>query len=114
MMPDDNLPSPAKFSLAGSFFFWIFWLSGAALCLLFGIFLFITATGASVVAVWNLLIVLAQCLLLTKSAHYFHTREKPVSELMLWAAFAGIAMPLIAFGGCAVINDMGNGVRFAG
>lgn len=102
MVTNDNPSLPHTYSSASTAVFWLFWLFGAATCLLFILFSFIMTTAVSMLAIWNLLIAIVQSFILTKSLRHFNIKKKPVSELLLWTIFAGIGVPLIGFGGCTI------------
>ncbi|MFY9259046.1 MAG: hypothetical protein WAO71_00905 [Gallionella sp.] len=106
MALNDDLPTTQPYSIVTKIIFWILWMGGLMLCLLFIFFFVMMASErAWQIALWNLLVVLTQSYVLIQSARYFLRREKPPSALLLWAAFAGIAMPMIAFGGCSMFTS---------
>lgn len=84
--------------------FWILWCFGGGVCVLFGIFSLLTISEWTVFT-WNLLVVLSEALILSKTVKHFSNKDKPASELVLWVAFAAFAIPLIALGGCVMIGD---------
>lgn len=102
------------YSLGWSIVFWLLWLAGLLILLLFGAFFLITAMDAPLMAFWNALVVLAEGFLLFKTARHFVHKDKPASELLLLVAVAAIAVPLVASGGCLLVDSMGSGLRFAG
>ncbi len=106
MTENDGLPTAQPYSITTKIIFWILWMGGLLLCLLFVFFLVMTLpSGKEQIILWNLLVVLTQSYVLIQSARYFLRRGKPPSTLLLWAAFAGIAMPMIAFGGCNMLSN---------
>ena len=94
--------------------FWLLWLLGIGSVVLFGGFLFLTAMDVSLVAGWNALVVLTELFLLYKTATHFFSADKPVSEQLLWVTFAALGIPLLATGGCFIVDSLGQGLRFAG
>ncbi len=102
------------YSLGWSLVFWLLWSVGVLVLLLFGVFLLITLIDAPLAAGWNGLIVLAEGFLLFKTARHFARKDKPASELLLLVAVAAIGIPLLATGGCIMVDSVGSGLRIAG
>lgn len=102
------------YSLGWSLVFWLLWSAGLLVLLLFGAFILITALDAPLVSGWNALIVLAEGFLLFKTARHFARKDKPASELLLLAAVAAIGIPLLATGGCIMVDNVGGGLRIGG
>jgi hypothetical protein len=105
-----NTPYP----LAGNILFWLLWIVGLLVLLMFGSFLLMTAMDAPLMAGWDALVVLAEGWLMFKTARHFIRADKSVAELLLLAALMAIGIPLLASGGCLVVDQMGGGFRFAG
>lgn len=101
-------------SLGWRIFFWLLWLVGLGVLVLFSGFLLITAVDAPFIAIWNALVVVIEIYLLFKTARHFVCKDQPLSEILLWVAAAAFAMPLLGMGGCLIVSNMGNGLRFAG
>lgn len=99
-----------RYSTGFKFVFWILWCLGGVVCFLFGIFSLLTISKWAVFS-WNLLAVLAEVFILSKTVQHFSRKDRPASELLLWVASAAFAIPLIASGGCVVI---GNSLRIGG
>lgn len=106
--------SEHTYPLAGSLLFWLLWSFGVLVLLLFGSFLLITVAAAPLAGVWNGLAVLAEGWLLFKTARHFVRKDKDIPELLLLAVVAAIGIPLIAFGGCMVVDQAGGSLRIAG
>jgi hypothetical protein len=102
------------YSLGWSIVFWLLWSVGVLVLLLFGVFLLLTAMDALLAAGWNGLVVLAEGFLLFKTARHFARKDKPASELLLLVAVAAIGIPLLATGGCIMLDNMGGSMRIAG
>jgi hypothetical protein len=105
MTQNDNLPTTQTYSTLGRFVFWLLWLMGLGVCLLFVFFsLIIVMEGSKVspIALWDMLIVGVEAYLLLQSFIALFDHEKPMSALLLRVAFAAIGLPLIAFGGCSI------------
>jgi hypothetical protein len=106
MTLNDDLPTTQPYSITTKILCWLLWVNGLLLWLLFVFFFAMTMSGwTGQIALWNLLVVLTQSYVLIQSARSFLRREKSSSALLLWAAFAGIAMPMIAFGGCNMLSN---------
>ncbi|MFY9259045.1 MAG: hypothetical protein WAO71_00900 [Gallionella sp.] len=104
MIPNDDLPATNTYSILSTIIFWVLWLLGLLWFLLFVFLVFFTVTEeAWIIATWNLLVVLAQGYVLLQTARYFLHKEQSVSELLLWATWTGIIMPMITSLGCAAI-----------
>lgn len=106
--------SEHTYSIGLSFLFWLLWVVGLLVLLLFGFFLLVTVVDAPVMGVWNGLVVLAEIFLLFKTARHFVRKDLPLSKLLLWIALAAVGFPLVAFGGCLILDDLRFGLRFAG
>lgn len=102
------------YSTGLSILFWLLWVVGLLVLLLFGFFVLATATDANVMAAWNVLVVLAEGFLLFKTARHFVLKNIPMSKLLLWAAVAALGVPFVAFGGCFILESMSYGLRFGG
>lgn len=102
------------YGLGWSLLFWLLWAVGVLVLLLFGGFLLITAVDAPLMGVWNALVVLVEGWLLFKTVRHFLRGDKPISELLLLVALAAIGVPLLASGGCLMLDQAGSGLRFAG
>lgn len=94
--------------------FWLLWVVGLLVFLLFVFFLLATAMDAPVMGVWNGLVVLAEGFLLFKTEYHIVRKNLPMSTLLLWVAVAALGIPLIAFGGCLMLDSLSFGLRFAG
>lgn len=95
-----------------SILFWLLWLVGLLVLLLFGFFTLATSTDPNVIAAWNGLVVLAEGFLLIKTVIHFVRKDMAMSSLLLWVAVAAVAVPFIAFGGCFIFESMSYGPRF--
>lgn len=98
------------YSMMAKCIFWLLWLVGLLVALLFLWFVLMTWTEWPLV-VWNFAVLLVECYLLYKAENSFLRREKTASGVMLWLGYALVAVPLIAFGGCVLGNW---GMRIAG
>lgn len=99
------------YSIAMKVSFWLLWLLGLGIALLFIFFLLITATDSPLIAAWNLGVIITEISLLFKTMRHFLRHDKPASELMLWLAATVFLVPLVAFGGCGL---MSSSLRLAG
>lgn len=102
------------YPLGLSLLFWLLWVVGLLVLLLFGFFLLVTAMDAPVMGIWNGLVVLTEIFLLFKTALHFVRKDRLISKLLLWAAVAAVGVPLVAFGGCLILDDLRFGLRFGG
>ncbi|MDD4962526.1 MAG: hypothetical protein PHI11_01260 [Gallionella sp.] len=106
MTLNEDLPNTQPYSIATKIIFWILWMGGLMLCLLFIFFFILMLSGRTwQIALWNLLVVLTQGYVLIRSGQYFLRSEKSPSALLLWAVFACISMPIIAFSGCLMLSS---------
>lgn len=104
MTTDEDVSTLQTYSIFSTIIFWVLWLLGLSWFLLFVFLALLMAAEKSwIVAGWNLVVVLAQGYVLLCSARYFSHKKKSVSELLLWATFAAIIMPMITTLGCAAI-----------
>lgn len=99
------------YSLAMKIGFWLLWLIGLLVALLFIFFALMIAAGSWLMAGWNLVVVAAEITILVKTLRHLIRHDKPGSELLLWLIGAALLIPLIALGGCSLMN---NEFRFAG
>lgn len=111
------MTQPHAYSTGFKVGFWVSWLLAGLVFALFAMFAIITldsgvlATDGWMIGLWNLLATVLEGFILIMTARAFFRRAKPASELTLWLALAVFAVPLLAFGGCAVV---GGGLRMAG
>ena len=103
--------SENTYSTGLSILFWLMWVVGLLVLLLFGFFVLATSTNANVLAVWNVSVVLAEGFLLFKTARHFVLKDIPMPKLLLWVAVAAIGVPFVAFGGCFILESMNYGLR---
>jgi hypothetical protein len=103
------MPQVAQhYSLIFKIFFWLLWLGGVGVFLVFAWFSSMTmgeggfGEGASLIGPWNLLITVAEGAVLFISAVLFGNRDKSASVLFLWVLLATVVIPLIGFGGCVI------------
>lgn len=98
------------YSTPAAIFFWLLWIVSLLVLLLFGFFLLASA-DSPVLASWNGLIVLAEGFLLFITARHFVRKDMPISQLLLWIAGAALGVPLLAFGGCMLLEQMNYGFK---
>ncbi len=102
------------YSMIWCVFFWFLWLIGLGVLVLFGGFLLMTALSASLIAVWNGLIVIIEVFLLSKTAYHFFRKDMPSSALMLRVALAAFGVLLLATGGCLILENTGQRLIIGG
>jgi hypothetical protein len=84
----------------------LLWLVGFGVFLLFGFFTVITIQAAqSGVGTWNLLVTLAEAIVLSIAARHFLSGTQPMSTLFFWVAIAAVGIPLVAAGGCSILPN---------
>jgi hypothetical protein len=84
----------------------LLWLVGFGVFLLFGFFTVITIQAAqSGVGTWNLLVTLAEAIVLSIAARHFFSGTQPMSTLFFWVAIAAVGIPLVAAGGCSILPN---------
>lgn len=103
--------SENTYSVGLSILFWLLWIVGLLILLLFGFFTLATANNVNVMATWNGLIVVVEGLLLFKTGLHFVRKDIPMSKLLLWIVVAAVVVPFIAFGGCLIMNNMNFGLN---
>lgn len=96
-----------------SILFWLLWTVGLLILLLFGFFCLIMI-NSPVMAAWNGLVVLAEGFVLFKTARHFVRKDLPMSTLLLWVGVAAVGIPLLASGGCMMLDNMRYGLRIGG
>lgn len=102
-----DAPIIPPYAIGGKVFFWLLWLLGLLVCLLFSLFAFIMLVSKGwLLAVWNLLVAVAESYLLVQSKRAMSRHEKTMSELLWLAALAGIGVPLVAVGGCGMLSSL--------
>lgn len=90
----------------------LLWLLGFGVLALFAAFtLFTLGMSGGLLTLWNLLVVLTQGYVLWRAVSMYAAKNRPPSELFLWAVLAAVGVPLVASGGCAL---MGEALRIAG
>jgi hypothetical protein len=96
--------------------FWLLWIVAFLVLLLFAFFTVITVTDANsgLMAAWNGLVVLAEVIVLFIATRHFIRKDIPSSKLLLWITGAALGLPLLASGGCIMLDSMGAGFRIAG
>ncbi|WP_298611414.1 hypothetical protein [uncultured Thiothrix sp.] len=104
--------SENTYSVGLSILFWLLWIVGLLILLLFGFFTLATASDVNVMATWNGLVVVVEGFLLLKTGLHFARKDIPMSKLLLWIVVAVVAVPFIAFGGCFILNNMNLGLNF--
>ena len=85
--------------------FWLLWLVGVGVFLVFAVLSSMTLSGGgygALIGPWNLLVAVAEGLVLLVSAMMFGNGSKSASVLFLWVLLAAIVIPLIGFGGCVM------------
>ena len=102
------------YSIIWCIFFWLLWLIGLGVLVLFAGFLLITAEDAPLIAAWNGLIVIIEIFLLFKTAYHFFRKDIPSSTLMLWVALAAFGVLLLATGGCLILENTGQRLIIGG
>ena len=97
------------YSIVWCIFFWLLWLVGLGVLVLFGGLLLITAADTPLIALWNGLIVIIEAFLLFKTAYHFFRKDMPSSTIMFWVALAAFGVFLLASSGCAILDKTGYG-----
>jgi hypothetical protein len=108
----DNEKSPTTNDIPTTNPIWVsavivlLWLVGFGVFLLFGFFTVITIQSAqSGVGTWNLLVTLAEGVVLFIAARHFFSDTQSMSTLFFWVAIAAVGIPLIAAGGCSFLPN---------
>jgi hypothetical protein len=106
------------YSLLVKIVFWLLWMVAFLVFLLFAFLAVATAIETNVdlglMSVWNGLIALAELVVLFMATRYFIRKDIPSSKLLLWITGAAVGLPLLASGGCIMLDSMGAGFRIAG
>lgn len=108
----DNEETPTTNDIATTNSIWLsavivlLWLVGFGVFLLFGFFTVITIqVPDSGVGTWNLLVTLAEGIVLFIAARHFFSGTQPMSTLFFWVAIAAVGIPLVAAGGCSILPN---------
>lgn len=99
--------SSHTYSLSVKIVFWLLWLLALLVLVVFASFTILMAVDATLMVFWNALVVVAELTLLFIATRHFIRKDIPSSKLLLWMAGAAIALPLVASGGCIVLDGMG-------
>ncbi|ANJ66780.1 hypothetical protein A9404_04785 [Halothiobacillus diazotrophicus] len=96
-----------RYSVAFSVLFWLLWLLGAGIGLVYLTFAVMILDGgqawrASLLGPWNLLISMAEGIGLFLCALWFVRGAKSATELLGWVLVTVLVIPLIGFGGCVM------------
>lgn len=92
--------------------FWVLWVVGFLVLLLFGFFAFITFSPDNYfLATWNALVALVEGFILFITALHFLRKDWSLSKLLLWIAIAALGTPLLAFSGCMLLDNMRLGLN---
>lgn len=103
------------YSLLVKIVFWLLWMVALLILVLFASFTVIMAVDATLMVFWNGLVVVAELALLFIATRHFIRKDIPSSKLLLWMAGAAIALPLVASGGCIMLDGMGvSSLRISG
>ena len=109
------MPNPITYSIPVKIFFWLFWIIGIGVILIFGLFAFISAGGSDPffpkgwgIVLWDSLVAGVCAFLLFKTAWHFFKADREGSNLLLWVAIAALVVPLVGFGGCLMPEMLRN------
>lgn len=97
-----------SYSLIFKIIFWLLWLAGVAVFIVYAMLSVMTLNDGNsgytsgLIGPWNLLITVAEGIVLLYSVGAFMRGDKPAAVLVLWVLLAVVVIPLIGFGGCVM------------